>query len=122
MTANYRGFPCPNCDAKMASLGTGRANEGQYMLRDRRCTECGHRRMTVEFAPEELVGYHDPRRFDADLMLASRQNERGRRGYHGITSAGHPRAPLQLRLRDGHARITGGHYLCDHPHTQEQAS
>ena len=107
MTRNYYGFPCPECDGPMENRDTVRAGEGKYMLRDKRCRDCGFRIQTIEFMADLGIGI---RSFDPEQRFRKRENDRKRLGYHAVWG-GHPTTPAHLFLNPT-ISVRRPRYLC----------
>ena len=108
---NWQGYTCPKCQGSMAVTQTGRANDGKYVVRARKCTSCWHRLLTAEIAIKDTDDMSSVLLFDEEQRFAQRElrNKKEWSSHY----CGHPRTAHRIRV--GIVRVRGGnHPLCSH--------
>ena len=113
----YQGYTCPKCDGTMTVLHTGRANKGRYIVRARKCIDCGFRAITAESIIHKTEGQSSVLPFDEEQMFARKLKRRSKHGYHGFENMSHPKSPRMIHVDTKLG--SGGEYLCNHDHSKD---
>src|SRR3972149_2188897 len=107
----WYGFTCPNCQGSMRTRSTGRTNEGRYVVRAKKCDDCGHKCITAEVVASGSDGMSSIEAFDSEQRFAKRERRRKINGFHSV-GCGHEKEARRIRAS---VRIKGGgKVLCGH--------